>query len=160
MQVGGAARERRKKRREEEEGTETYNADSAAHTWTSRTHVLHTLLVEHLNHISRLPAIHHSHRQKRMQEMCRNCMATCTTTHKQAHERSQSSQHTLKTGRQRAGGSILSLRTITNQLPCALLSAHINCTYGDSLICSAANCSGCSAKLHSHKTEINNAMIT
>lgn len=160
--MGGVEKERGKKR--SEEGIQTYNADSAAHTWMGpRIHALHTLLVEHLNHISRLPAIHHSHRYKSMQETCGNCMATCTTTHKQAHARSQSSQRTLKTRRQHAGGSILSLRTITNQLnslPCTLLSAHINCTYGDSLICSVASCSVCATKLHQHKRKINNPMIT
>lgn len=92
---------------------------------------VHTLLLEHLNHISCLPAIHHSHRQKHMAERQGRCTATCITTHKQTHARAcvraaaEQSTH-FEIRRQRAAVSNPSSHTIfpSQKSTCIYLHAH------------------------------------
>lgn len=100
MKEGGG----KKKDRRGREGvrqTHKHTAQVQQHTRGRDTHIhctrthkhVHTLLVEHLNHISCLPAIRHSHRQKHMPERQRKCMATCITTHKQTRSVTEQSTH-------------------------------------------------------------------
>lgn len=99
---------------------QTCTADSAADTWRGHACTYmhtHTLLVKHLNHISCLPDIHHSHRQRHMPERGGNCMATCTTTYKQTRARPLSRRrHNAGEGKHNSPPS------------CIHLSAHISRT--------------------------------
>lgn len=126
----GEEEEEEERKRAEERGREGGRYTNI-HYRSDSTHVdgdvhAHTLLVEHLNHISCLPDIHHSHRQKHMAERHGNCMATCITTHKQTRSRSQSSQHTLKPDDSVRGESNPSSHTIfpNQKSTCIHLHAH------------------------------------
>ena len=127
---GVGEEEEEERKRAEERGREGGRYTNI-HYRSDSTHVdgdvhAHTLLVEHLNHISCLPDIHHSHRQKHMAERHGNCMATCITTHKQTRSRSQSSQHTLKPDDSVRGESNPSSHTIfpNQKSTCIHLHAH------------------------------------
>lgn len=122
-----------------ETGTQTHTANSSAHTWMGLAHK-HTLLVEHLNHISRLPAIHHSHRQKHMQERRGNCMATCITARKQTHtigHRAANTPWNQETAHRKMQSHYEQSQINFHSLPCISLSAHIYRTFRDGLICRA-----------------------
>lgn len=95
-------------------------------TCTAHTH---TLRVEQSNHISCLPAIHHSHRRKHMQDMWGNYTATCRIS-PQYTQPVTSSQHTLKSEESVQEKKNCSLITCNHHARlCTLLSVRIRCTF-------------------------------
>lgn len=156
---GGRVVGRRGKKRGAEGGRYKRTLQIQLHTRGWDTHTCthkktYTLLVEHLNHISWMSVIHHSHRQNHMPERQGNCTETCITTHKQT--RSRSSRHTLKLDssvQEKAIPPYTQYSPIKNQLAITCthitVSTHQPYVWGSthsSLLC--CRCSVHSANLH------------